>query len=100
MATGDKVIINENVYSSAKAVIIANQTVVQALPSGPFVFCELAEKIELPLGYPIEQITFKVSDQSWYWSPKWQEVEKIADKDLAEGSYESFENLDDFIRSL
>lgn len=39
-------------------------------------------------------------DQSWYWSPYWQAMEKEADKNSEDGDYEDFDDIDDFIASL
>ncbi|MCB0190614.1 MAG: hypothetical protein KDJ65_01575 [Anaerolineae bacterium] len=40
------------------------------------------------------------NDQGWYWSAEWQAMEEEADQDLADGDYEEFETVDDFIASL
>lgn len=39
-------------------------------------------------------------DQSWYWSDYWQTMEREATKNLQEGDYEEFNNINDFIASL
>jgi hypothetical protein len=39
-------------------------------------------------------------EQAWFWTEEWQAKEREADKDLREGRYEEFDNLDDFINSL
>jgi hypothetical protein len=39
-------------------------------------------------------------DQSWYWSDRWQAMEREATKNLQEGDYEEFSDINDFIVSL
>lgn len=39
-------------------------------------------------------------DQSWYWSTEWQAMEQEADRNRAEGDYEEFDTIDDFVASL
>jgi hypothetical protein len=39
-------------------------------------------------------------DQSWFWTPQWQAMESEATNDLATGSYEDFDTVDDFIEDL
>ncbi|MBF0474403.1 MAG: CopG family transcriptional regulator [Deltaproteobacteria bacterium] len=40
-------------------------------------------------------------DQKWFWTKEWQEKEKEADRDIAEGLiYGPFETVDDLIKSL
>lgn len=39
-------------------------------------------------------------EQAWFWTEEWQAKERQADEDIAEGRYEEFDNLDDFIASL
>lgn len=39
-------------------------------------------------------------EQWWFWTDEWQAAEKQADIDLANGDYEEFDNIDDFINSL
>jgi hypothetical protein len=38
--------------------------------------------------------------QAWFWTEEWQEKEREADEDIARGDYETFDDMDDFIRSL
>jgi len=38
--------------------------------------------------------------QDWFWSEGWQRAEQEAEKDLAEGRYEDYEDMDEFIESL
>ena len=37
-----------------------------------------------------ESITFLKSNQSWFWTKKWQKLEKQADKDIKERRFEKF----------
>lgn len=53
-----------------------------------------------PLTLKEAEIKEKSDDQAWYWSAWWRAMEIEADKNLEEGDYEDFENLDDFIASL
>ena len=39
-------------------------------------------------------------EQAYFWTEAWQEGERQVDKDLAEGNYETFDDIDDFIASL
>lgn len=39
-------------------------------------------------------------DQAWYWSTEWQAMEQEADRNRAEGDYEEFDTIDDFVASL
>ena len=39
-------------------------------------------------------------EQSWYWSKKWQDAEKEADKDIAFGRVNTFDNIDDALEFL
>ena len=39
-------------------------------------------------------------DQSWYWTEAWQAMEAEADRDLAEGRYQVFDSVEEFLRSL
>jgi hypothetical protein len=40
------------------------------------------------------------SEQAWFWTKEWQAREAKADADIAEGRYETFNNMDDFIAAL
>lgn len=41
------------------------------------------------------------SDQSWYWSKKWQKMEREADEDIAKGNLIGpFDNVEDFLKDL
>lgn len=39
-------------------------------------------------------------DQKWFWSKAWQEMERQADEDFANGDYFEFDNVDDAIKHL
>lgn len=39
-------------------------------------------------------------DQSWFWTPEWQEAEKEADEDIAAGRVHTFDTVDDAISFL
>ncbi len=38
--------------------------------------------------------------QGWYWTKEWQQMEKEADNDLANGRYRDFDNLEDLLKDL
>jgi AbrB family looped-hinge helix DNA binding protein len=40
------------------------------------------------------------SDQTWFWSERWQRMEHQADDAIAAGEVASFENVDDFLADL
>ena len=40
------------------------------------------------------------SEQAWFWTPAWQAAERQADDDFANGRYEDFDTMDDFLASL
>jgi hypothetical protein len=39
-------------------------------------------------------------DQAWFWTRKWQRMEREAEADLAAGRYRDFESMDDFLADL
>ena len=39
-------------------------------------------------------------DQTWFWTPEWQEKEKEADLELASGQYEDFDSMEDLLKDL
>ena len=45
-----------------------------------------------PMGVP--------EDQSWFWTRKWQAMEREADKAVANGDYVEFEDIDEGINYL
>jgi len=38
--------------------------------------------------------------QSWFWTKKWQDEEKEADKDLKAGRVKTFDNVNDLMKDL
>ena len=40
------------------------------------------------------------ASQAWFWTKRWQTVEKEADEDYAAGRYKSYDNFEDFIAGL
>jgi AbrB family looped-hinge helix DNA binding protein len=39
-------------------------------------------------------------EEEWFFSKRWQEGEKEADRDFKDGSYKDFENVEDLIKDL
>ncbi|MEQ8225327.1 MAG: AbrB/MazE/SpoVT family DNA-binding domain-containing protein [Candidatus Eremiobacterota bacterium] len=39
-------------------------------------------------------------DEEWFFSKRWQEGEKEADRDFKDGNYKDFENVEDLIKDL
>jgi len=40
------------------------------------------------------------SDQTWFWTERWQRMERQADHDIAAHKVGSFESVDDFLADL
>ncbi len=40
------------------------------------------------------------ASQAWFWEPRWQAMEREADKDIRAGRTEVFENEDEFLAAL
>lgn len=40
------------------------------------------------------------AEQSWFWTKEWQEGEKEAEEDIADGRVKSFKNVDDLLEDL
>jgi antitoxin MazE len=40
------------------------------------------------------------ADQVWFWSERWQRMEREADGDIAHGRVAEFEDVDDFLADL
>lgn len=40
------------------------------------------------------------ADEAWFWTDRWQAMEREADEDIAAGRVTYFENVDDFIAHL
>jgi hypothetical protein len=38
--------------------------------------------------------------QEWFWAEAWQKAERDVEADLAAGSYETFDTLEDFLKGL
>ncbi len=38
--------------------------------------------------------------QEWFWSEAWQAAEREVENDLAAGNFETFDNMDDFLKNL
>ena len=39
-------------------------------------------------------------DQAWFWTERWQQMEREADEDYAAGRYKTFDNVEAFIADL
>ncbi len=39
-------------------------------------------------------------DQLWYWTPEWQQMEREADEDIAQGRIKESDSVHDFLREL
>ena len=39
-------------------------------------------------------------DQAWFWSERWQKMEREVEADIAAGRVKSFDSMDDFIAYL
>ena len=46
------------------------------------------------------EISLPAPDQSWFWTPEWQQAEREADKDIREGNVLTFDNVHDLIEHL
>jgi bifunctional DNA-binding transcriptional regulator/antitoxin component of YhaV-PrlF toxin-antitoxin module len=59
---------------------------------------ELSERadgvIEMRAKTPID------ADQRWFWTERWQQMEREAEDDIAAGRVERFESAEDFLASL
>lgn len=42
----------------------------------------------------------KAAGQEWFWTERWQQMEREADEDYAAGRYKTFDNVDDFLADL
>lgn len=38
--------------------------------------------------------------QAWFWSPRWQQIEREADEDFAAGRYDTFADAEDFLSDV
>ena len=41
-----------------------------------------------------------LNEQLWYWTDEWQAREREVDEDIRLGRVETFDNMEDFIKSL
>jgi len=48
----------------------------------------------------IKPVKIVDSDQEYFYTKEWQEKETQADRDLAEGRYKEFDNVEDLIKDL
>jgi AbrB family looped-hinge helix DNA binding protein len=39
-------------------------------------------------------------DQAWFWTERWQQMEREADEDYAAGRYKTFDSADEFLADL
>lgn len=40
------------------------------------------------------------ADQQWFWTERWQEREREVDEQLAEGRVKTYDDVEEFLRSL
>ncbi len=40
------------------------------------------------------------ADQAWFWTERWQRMEREADSDIAAGRVEQFDSAEDFVADL
>jgi bifunctional DNA-binding transcriptional regulator/antitoxin component of YhaV-PrlF toxin-antitoxin module len=40
------------------------------------------------------------ASQAWFWTERWQQMEREADEDIAAGRVATFDNVEDFIADL
>ena len=51
-------------------------------------------------GIVLKPKTLVDKDQAWFWTPKWQKMEKVADENIKKGKVKSFKNWDDGLKYL
>lgn len=39
-------------------------------------------------------------DQAWFWSKRWQKMEREAERDIEQGKIKRFDSADDFVAEL
>jgi len=62
---------------------------------------EVDVRIENGIASLVPITTIKVPrEQSWFWTKEWQEKERQADEDLANGKFRDFDNLDALMKDL
>ena len=49
---------------------------------------------EIAVGDFIVQSLLTAAEQAYFWTPEWQEKEREADADLADGRFETFDSVD------
>lgn len=61
----------------------------------PFTILQRPDRvIELRLNEPPDPT------QQWYWTDRWQQMEREADEDIAAGRVASFDTVEDFLTNL
>ena len=56
---------------------------------------------ELPDGsFRIRGAVAVPSDQAWFWTDRWQQMEREADLDIAAGRVKQYESVDDMLADL
>lgn len=59
------------------------------------------ELLDIRISQPLEPLVVeRESNQSWYWTRAWQQMEKKADEDMRTGNYQTFDSMDDFLAAL
>lgn len=48
----------------------------------------------------VDQVHVIDPNQAWFWTERWQRMEREVDEDIAAGRVHTFENVEDFIKSL
>ena len=62
---------------------------------------EIDIRFENGTAYLIPIATIKIPrDQAWFWTKEWQEKEREADVDIAEGKVQNFESLEALMKDL
>ena len=52
------------------------------------------------LGYDVMSIETDSDGQAWFWTETWQDREREAERDVAEGRTRTFESSEEFLRYL
>jgi antitoxin MazE len=48
----------------------------------------------------VNRLDFIPPDQAWFWTERWQKMEREVEDDIAAGRIKSFDSMDDFIAYL
>jgi antitoxin MazE len=48
----------------------------------------------------VDQVHIIDPEQAWFWTERWQKMEREVDEDIAAGNLLEFENAEDFIKYL